>query len=74
MRVFPNEFGVNCALVPSPTKPGTYYADPTVLVALIRSEGFNQMSVRVDSQFGVSISLGKRTKGQGKKPEGVADA
>ena len=60
MKVFPNEYGVNCALVPANGRPGIYYADPITLVALIRSEGFDSMSVRVDAQYGVSISLGKR--------------
>lgn len=62
MKVFPNQYGVNCQLMQSNTKPGTYYADPVTLVALIRSEGFDSMSVRVDSQYGVSISLGHKPK------------
>lgn len=62
MRVFPNEYGVNCALEQSRDKPGIFYADPTVLVALIKGEKYDSMSVRVDPQYGVSISLGHRPK------------
>lgn len=71
MRVFPNEFGVNCALQPAEGRPGIYYADPTVIVALIKGERYDSMSVRVDPQYGVSISLGHRPKKRKDTENGV---
>jgi len=62
VRMYPSQYGVNCKLDKSETKQGTYYGDPFVLAALIKSEGYDQMSVQVDPQYGVSLFLGHRKK------------